>query len=46
MNENLHELKVHPDLTQNRLYFTVAWKVTRKDLERLYTDEIFCVTDL
>lgn len=37
---------VVPDTDNNRLYFTIAGKVTKKELDKLYTDVRFCVADL
>ena len=34
------------DIKKNRLYITIAGKLSKKDLDRLYTDIRFCVADL
>lgn len=34
------------DTNKNRLYFTIAGMVTKKELDSLYTDVRFCVADL
>ena len=40
------QLTATTDLKKNRLYFTVTGEVTKKDLDRFYTDVRFCVADL
>lgn len=40
------KLTATTDLKKNRLYFTVTGEVTRKELDRFYTDVRFCVADL
>ncbi len=39
-------LKVTADIRRNRLIFTFADRITKKDLDGLYTDVRFCVADL
>lgn len=34
------------NIKENRLYITIAGKLSKKDLDRLYTDIRFCVADL
>lgn len=38
--------KARADIKKNRLYITVAEKVTKKSIDKLYTDIRFCVADL
>ncbi len=42
----MEKLQVVIDIKKNRLYFTVAGKVSKKGMEKLYTDVRFCVADL
>lgn len=39
-------LQVKPDINKNRLYLTISGKVTKKELDKLYTDLRFCVAEL
>jgi PilZ domain len=39
-------LKVTADIARNRLYFTIAGNLSKKDYEKLYTDVRFGVADL
>lgn len=39
-------LKVKADLKKNRLLFKISGKVTKKEVENLYTEVRFCVADL
>ena len=40
------KLKVDVDLNKNRLYFTIASKLIKSELDKFYTDLRFCVDDL
>ncbi len=42
----MEKLQVVTDIKKNRLHFTAAGKVSKKGLEKLYTDVRFCVADL
>ena len=42
----MKKLTVVSSADKNRLYFTVAGKITKKDLDSFYTDVRFCVGDL
>ncbi len=42
----MKNLKVVADIGKNRLYFTFAGKLFKKDMDKLYTDVRFCVADL
>ena len=42
----MEKLHVFSDIKKNRLYFTASGKITKKGLEKLYTDVRFCVADL
>lgn len=42
----MEKLRVVADIKKNRLYFTVTGKVTKRGLEKLYTDVRFCIADL
>jgi hypothetical protein len=46
MKANSKKLKATANITQNRLYITIAGKLTKENLDRLYTDIRFCVADL
>jgi hypothetical protein len=39
-------LKVKANIGKNRLYFTIAGKASKEELDKLYTDVRFCVADL
>ncbi len=38
--------KVKVDIDKNRLYITIADKITKQDFDKLYKDVLVCVTDL
>ena len=42
----MQKAKVKADIKKNRLYFTIEGRLTKKELESLYTDVRFCVADL
>jgi len=46
MENDLKKLTVISDPSKNRLYFTVAGKITKKELGSFYTDIRFCVDEL
>jgi hypothetical protein len=46
MAASSRNLKVTADIRRNRLIFKFADRVTKKDLDSLYTDVRFCVADL
>lgn len=46
MAKSVKKTEVVADIKRNRLYFTIAGNLSKKDLNRLYTDTRFCVADL
>jgi hypothetical protein len=46
MKANSRKLKATANITKNRLYITIAGKLTKENLDKLYTDIRFCVADL
>lgn len=44
--ESTHKLSVEANIAENRLYITIAGKLTKENLDKLYTDMRFCVADL
>jgi len=40
------KLQVKADIKKNRIYFTFAGKVSKQEMETLYTDTRFCVADM
>ncbi len=46
MTEIKKTLQVVPDIRKNKLHFTIAGNVSKKDLEALYIEERFIVADL
>lgn len=38
--------KVRADIKRNRIYITIPFNVSKKELEKVYTDVRFCVADL
>jgi hypothetical protein len=46
MKANSKKLKATASIAQNRLYITIAGKLTKKNIDKLYTDIRFCVADL
>ena len=46
MSANSTKLKATANIAKNRLYITIAGKLTKKNLDKLYTDIRFCVADL
>lgn len=46
MGNNLKKLAVVSDSSKNRLYFTVAGKITKKEMDAFYTDIRFSVEEL
>lgn len=46
MTKSSAQLTVTTDIKKNRLYFTVTGEVSKKDLDRFYTDVRFLVADL
>lgn len=40
------KMKVRVDMRKNRLYCTVAGKITKADMEKFYTEVRFGVADL
>jgi len=40
------KLQVKADIKKNRIYFTFAGKVSKQEMEILYTDTRFCVADM
>ena len=39
-------LSAKANIAKNRLYITIAGRISKEDLDRLYTDVRFCVADL
>ena len=46
MKGNSESLKVVANIARNRLYITIGDKLTKENLDKLYTDIRFCVADL
>jgi hypothetical protein len=46
MKGNSTKLKATANIARNRLYITIAGKLTKENLDKLYTDIRFCVADL
>lgn len=46
MTANSKKLKATANIAKNRLYITIAGKLTKENLDKLYTDIRFCVADL
>jgi len=46
MKSNSGNLKAVANIAQNKLYITIGGKLTKENLDKLYTDIRFCVADL